>query len=139
MLLKLAAFVSLFSGALTQTVYLAGDSTMALGGGGSGTGTQGCHPTSLLVSLINVILSGWGVYLGQYLSIPVVNNAVGGQSARTFSEQGRFTSIINAAKSGDFVIIEFGHNDVSAGAVDNGKQSAVGDGYDITSLVTTST
>ncbi|KAG5650992.1 hypothetical protein H0H81_010292 [Sphagnurus paluster] len=44
-------------------------------------------------------------------------------------------SIINAAKQGDYVIIEFGHNDVSAGAVDNGKQCAVGDGYDITANV----
>lgn len=66
-----------------------------------------------------------------------MNNAVGGTSARTFSESGRFTSVINAAKAGDFVIIEFGHNDASAGAVDNGKQSAVGDGYDITATVTT--
>ncbi|KAL0951563.1 hypothetical protein HGRIS_008245 [Hohenbuehelia grisea] len=100
-----------------QTVYLAGDSTMAVGGGGSGT-------------------QGWGVFLGQFLTIPVVNNAVGGTSARSYSDQGRFNMIINAAKAGDFVIIEFGHNDVTSGAVDNGKQDAVGDGYDITSTVT---
>jgi len=34
------------------------------------------------------------------------------------------------------VIIEFGHNDATSGAVDNGKQGAVGDGYNITSIVT---
>lgn len=48
----------------------------------------------------------------------------------------RFTTLVNSVKKGDFVIIEFGHNDVSAGAVDNGKQDAVGDGYGITSTVT---
>lgn len=99
---------------------------------------------------------GWGEYLAQFLTIPVVNNAVGGTSARSYSESGRFTTIINAAKSGDFVIIEFGHNDVTSGAVDNGKQDAVGgmykmivphsvhlrkfiDDYTTTSTVTTST
>ncbi|KXN88794.1 Rhamnogalacturonan acetylesterase [Leucoagaricus sp. SymC.cos] len=105
--------------AVSQTVRLAGDSTMAVGGGGSGT-------------------QGWGVLLSQYLAIPVVNNAVGGESARSYSDQGLFTSLINSAQKGDFVIIEFGHNDASAGAVDNGKQDAVGDGYNITATVTTS-
>ncbi|KAF8078903.1 rhamnogalacturonan acetylesterase [Lyophyllum atratum] len=108
---------SLLSAGYGQTLYLIGDSTMALGGGGSGT-------------------QGWGVPLSQYLTIPVVNDAVGGESARSYSDQGRFTTVVNAAKKGDFVIIEFGHNDGSAGAVDNGKQDAVGDGYDITSTVT---
>ena len=36
-------------------------------------------------------------------------------------------------------VIEFGHNDGSAGAVDNGRQCAVGDGYDTTAVVKTST
>lgn len=103
--------------AVSQTVRLAGDSTMAVGGGGSGT-------------------QGWGVFLSQFLTIPVVNNAVGGESARSYSDQGRFDSLVNSAQRGDFVIIEFGHNDGSAGAVDNGKQDAVGDGYNITSTVT---
>ncbi|TFK36972.1 SGNH hydrolase [Crucibulum laeve] len=100
-----------------QTVYLAGDSTMAKGGGGSGT-------------------DGWGQYLAQYLTIPVVNNAVSGRSARSYTDEGRFNTLINTVKSGDYVIIEFGHNDGSAGTVDNGRQSAVGDGYDTTATVT---
>ncbi|KAK7058416.1 hypothetical protein VNI00_002050 [Paramarasmius palmivorus] len=81
---------------------------------------------------------GWGVFFGNYLNIPVVNLAVGGTSSRSYTESGRFDSLISQVKAGDFVVIEFGHNDVSAGAVDNGKQSAVGDGYDITATVTTS-
>ena len=82
---------------------------------------------------------GWGQYLSKYLTIPVVNQALGGRSARSFTEEGRFNTIINTVKAGDFVVIEFGHNDGSAGAVDNGRQCAVGDGYDVTATVTTST
>jgi rhamnogalacturonan acetylesterase len=78
------------------------------------------------------------VFLSQFLTIPVVNNAVGGESARSYSDQGLFTDLIDSTQEGDYVIIEFGHNDGSAGAIDNGKQDAVGDGYNITSVVTTS-
>ncbi|KAF9041751.1 rhamnogalacturonan acetylesterase [Hymenopellis radicata] len=118
----LSYFVSLFVAPLiSATVYFAGDSTMALNGGGSGTGTQ-----------------GWGVYLPQFVTISVVNDAVGGTSARSYSESGRFDTLVSLVKSGDYVIIEFGHNDGTSGAVDNGNQDAVGDGYNITSTVTTS-
>ncbi|KAG5650991.1 hypothetical protein H0H81_010291 [Sphagnurus paluster] len=99
-----------------QTVYLAGDSTMAKNGGGSGS-------------------DGWGQYLGQYLTIPVINNAVAGRSSRSYTDEGRFTTLINTVKSGDYVIIEFGHNDGSANP-DNGRQVAVGDAYDTTATVT---
>ncbi|KAF5323358.1 hypothetical protein D9611_005645 [Ephemerocybe angulata] len=85
----------------------------------------------------NTVTDGWGQYLSQFVSIPVVNKALGGRSARSFTEEGRFTEIANLAKSGDYVVISFGHNDGSAGAVDNGRQCAVGDGYDTTSTVKT--
>ncbi|KAF5368639.1 hypothetical protein D9758_002247 [Tetrapyrgos nigripes] len=116
MLFALSALLQLACLVSAQTVYLAGDSTMAKGGGGGGT-------------------DGWGVYLPQYLNIPVVNMAVGGTSARSYSESGLFNNLVNAVKAGDFVIIEFGHNDAHANP-DNGKQDAVGDGYDITAVVT---
>jgi len=115
--LQILAISSLVLTVTSQTVRLAGDSTMAVGGGGSGT-------------------QGWGVFLSQFLTIPVVNDAIGGESARSYSDQGLFTSLVNTAQKGDYVIIEFGHNDGSAGAVDNGKQDAVGDGFNITSTVT---
>ena len=67
-----------------------------------------------------------------------MNNAIAGRSARSFTDEGRFTTLINTVNSGDYVVIEFGHNDGSAGAVDNGRQEAVGDGYNTTSTVTTS-
>ncbi|KAH0591042.1 hypothetical protein H2248_001151 [Termitomyces sp. 'cryptogamus'] len=117
-LLKLFAVSPLIiSSIVGQTVYLAGDSTMAKGGGGNGT-------------------DGWGQYLGQYLTIPVVNRAVAGRSARSYTDEERFDSLTNEVQSGDYVIIEFGHNDGLSGAVDNGRQDAFGDGYDTTATVT---
>ncbi|KAF8167612.1 SGNH hydrolase [Crassisporium funariophilum] len=90
---------------------------MAKGGGGSGS-------------------DGWGQFLGQYLTIPVVNSAVAGRSSRSYTDEGRFTTLINTVKSGDYVVIEFGHNDGQSGTVDNGRQTAVGDGYATTATVT---
>lgn len=40
------------------------------------------------------LLLGWGQYLGQYLNIPVVNQAVGGESARSYSDHGRFVDCL---------------------------------------------
>ncbi|TRM66097.1 SGNH hydrolase, partial [Schizophyllum amplum] len=96
-------------------VYLAGDSTMAPTGSGAAT-------------------AGWGPYLAQFLTLPVVNNAVSGRSARSYTEEGRFTSLINAVGPGDYVVIEFGHND-GPSAVDNGRQDGYSDGYNDTNVV----
>lgn len=95
------------------TVYLCGDSTMAEGGGGSGT-------------------QGWGHYL-QYSfasSVAVINNeAIAGRSARSFSREGRFDTVIGQVQSGDWVVIEFGHNDGgSLTPTDNGRTDCFGDG-----------
>ena len=81
---------------------------------------------------------GWGQYLAQYLTIPVVNDAIAGRSARSYTDEGRFDTLINTVKSGDFVVIEFGHNDGTSGAIDNGREDAVGDGYNTTATVTES-
>ncbi|KAJ3800181.1 rhamnogalacturonan acetylesterase [Lentinula aff. detonsa] len=113
------AVLSLLSSVVGQTVYLAGDSTMAPNGDGAGTGTD-----------------GWGQYLGQYLTLPISNQAIAGRSARSFTEEGRFTTIIDDAVAGDFVIIEFGHNDGLSGDVDNGREDAFGDSLTVTATVT---
>lgn len=95
----------------TPYVYLAGDSTMALGGGGTRT-------------------QGWGVYLPYSLKgVTVVNDAVAGSSARSYTDKGRFTTLINTVASGDYVIIEFGHNDGgSLSSTDNGRTDCLGSG-----------
>lgn len=68
---------------------------MALGGGGIGT-------------------QGWGQYL-QYsfstTSAVVENHAIAGRSARSYTREGRFAALAALVKPGDWVVIEFGHND----------------------------
>jgi lysophospholipase L1-like esterase len=70
---------------------------------------------------------GWGQALPEFLvpdslkaigifdldSIRVVNRARGGRSSRSFFEEGRWREIYEQLKPGDFVIIQFGHNDAS--------------------------
>ncbi|RYO81711.1 hypothetical protein DL764_009723 [Monosporascus ibericus] len=92
------------------TLYLAGDSTMARSNGG--------------------VIDGWGPYISRYLNIPVVNKAIGGRSARSYTNEGRFAEIENMVKPGDIVVIEFGHNDGGSpnGANDNGRSDCPGTG-----------
>ncbi|KAF9074832.1 SGNH hydrolase [Rhodocollybia butyracea] len=114
--LAVAFVLSLLPSCLGRTLYLAGDSTMASGGGGAGT-------------------DGWGQFVGQYLTIPISNKAVAGTSARSYTAEGLFTAIINEVVTGDFVVIEFGHNDGNSGAIDNGDEDAGGDSVTGTSTV----
>lgn len=65
----------------------------------------------------NAPLRGWGQDLGTFFDptkINVVNRAIGGRSSRTFFTEGRWKEILAGIKPGDFVIIQFGHNDVGA-------------------------
>jgi rhamnogalacturonan acetylesterase len=65
---------------------------------------------------------GWGAYLAGRISLPVTNNAVAGRSARSFTREGRFTAMAANVKAGDYVVIEFGHNDGgSLTPTDNGR------------------
>lgn len=95
----------------TPTVYLCGDSTMAKGGAGDGS------------------TDGWGQYLGAYTTVTVVNKAIGGRSARSYWDEGRFSTVAGLVKAGDIVVIEFGHNDGgSPTSADNGRSDCPGDG-----------
>lgn len=95
----------------TPTLYLAGDSTMALGGGGTGT-------------------QGFGEYLKySFKGINVVNDAVAGRSARSYYNEGRFTTLANSVVAGDYVLFEFGHNDGgSLSTTDNLRTDCFGGG-----------
>ena len=44
----------------------------------------------------------------------VDNCAMGGRSSKTFREEGRLDDIRKHIKSGDYLVIQFGHNDASA-------------------------
>ena len=79
------------------TVFIAGDSTAAKGAGAE--------------------QQGWGVPFADYFDparINVVNLARGGRSSRTFITDGSWERVITQVKSGDFVLIQFGHNDGGA-------------------------
>jgi lysophospholipase L1-like esterase len=56
---------------------------------------------------------GWGMFLGCSLKpgVEVVNLARGGRSTRTFREEGLWATLLADLKTGDTVLIQFGHND----------------------------
>lgn len=59
-------------------------------------------------------LLGWGDVIGRYFDpqkIIIENHARPGRSSRTFQTQGWWQQVMAAARSGDFVIIQLGHND----------------------------
>jgi rhamnogalacturonan acetylesterase len=54
---------------------------------------------------------GWGHFIGDYFNIPVVNRALGGTSSRSYQTKGLWDSVLLQLKPGDYVIMQFGHND----------------------------
>lgn len=56
---------------------------------------------------------GWVQVLQQFFSENAIidNKAVNGRSTRSFINEGRWDSIYNKLKPGDYVLIQFGHND----------------------------
>ncbi len=57
---------------------------------------------------------GWGDVIGKYFDtnkIRVENHALGGRSSRTFQTQGWWDKVLAAAKPGDFLLVQMGHND----------------------------
>jgi lysophospholipase L1-like esterase len=60
---------------------------------------------------------GWGDPFIAYFDsakVNVVNRARGGRSSRTFITEGLWDKVLGELKRGDFVLIQFGHNDASA-------------------------
>ncbi len=56
---------------------------------------------------------GWGQVLPEYFTdnVTIDNRAVNGRSSRSFIGEGRWDSILKTLKEGDYVFIQFGHND----------------------------
>ena len=91
------------SGKEPITIYLAGDSTMA-------QKLPEKRPET-----------GWGEALQKFFNedqVRIENHAQNGRSTRTFITEGRWQAIIDKLKKGDFVFIQFGHNDESKEKVD---------------------
>jgi len=81
------------------TLWLIGDSTVR---NGQGNGSNGQW--------------GWGEPLSDHFDpakIKVSNRALGGRSSRTFISGGQWTAVLAQIQPGDFVIMQFGHNDSS--------------------------
>lgn len=69
---------------------------------------------------------GWGSQAGTIFDtdkITVANEAKAGRSTRTYLEENRWERVYNALQPGDFVLIQFGHNDI--GDIDRGKARGV--------------
>ncbi|MBU2494212.1 MAG: rhamnogalacturonan acetylesterase [Bacteroidetes bacterium] len=64
--------------------------------------------------------TGWGEKLDLFLNgnIKIDNRARNGRSTRTFINEGRWQDIINNLNQGDYVLIQFGHNDQSKQKLD---------------------
>jgi PelA/Pel-15E family pectate lyase len=58
-------------------------------------------------------INGWGMPFANYLdsSVTIDNRARGGRSTRTFLGEGRWQPIADSLEEGDYVLIQFGHND----------------------------
>lgn len=65
---------------------------------------------------------GWGQMLHMYFkdSVRVENYAQNGRSTKSFIAEGRWGKVLTAIKPGDFVIIQFGHNDEKTNSVERG-------------------
>lgn len=63
---------------------------------------------------------GWGQMLPIYLegAIKVDNHAVNGRSSKSFIDEGRWEKVREQIRPGDYVIIQFGHNDEKAKSPD---------------------
>lgn len=68
---------------------------------------------------------GWGSYLQNYFDttrISIENCALGGRSSRTYFTEGLWNRVLPAIKPGDYVLIDFGHND--GGPMNTGRARA---------------
>lgn len=78
------------------TIFTIGDSTMA------NKKLEGENPER-----------GWGQMLSRYFTndITIDNHAVNGRSSKSFIDEGRWDVVLSKIQKGDYVFIQFGHND----------------------------
>ena len=60
--------------------------------------------------------TGWGEKFGQFFKdgkVKIENRAMNGRSTKTFISENRWQAIVDDLKKGDYVFIQFGHNDRS--------------------------
>ena len=109
----IALFVfSAFTTDRTVTIFMIGDSTMANKSLNGGNRER-----------------GWGHVLGGFFSeeVHVDNHAVNGRSSKSFIDEGRWAVVLDKIKPGDYVFIQFGHNDEKA---DSARHTEPGTTFD---------
>jgi len=86
-----------FTGKAKIKIFMAGDSTMAIK-------ETRAYPET-----------GWGMPFTYFWdsTVTVVNRAKNGRSSKTFISEGLWKSIMDEAGEGDYIFIQFGHNDES--------------------------
>ncbi|HYQ58368.1 MAG TPA: rhamnogalacturonan acetylesterase [Draconibacterium sp.] len=85
-----------------KKVYIIGDSTVATGN--------------------DSVIIGWGYFLQDFMDttrIELFNKARGGRSTRTYRFEGLWTEVLDQMEAGDYLLIQFGHND--GGNIDKAK------------------
>ncbi len=89
-------------------VYLAGDSTV------KDYSAKGMYNKGVAEAL-----GSWGEFLGNYFDsskVAVTSFANGGRSSRSFLNEGKLTDLGRTLGEGDYLLIQFGHNDASDSA-----------------------
>ena len=94
------------------TIFMIGDSTMA------NKNITGGNPER-----------GWGMMLPGFFTeeIKIDNHAVNGRSSKSFIDEGRWDKVLTKIKKGDYVFIQFGHNDEKA---DSSRHTTPGTTFD---------
>jgi len=90
-----ALIIMSFSTNRKVNIWMIGDSTMA-------AKNPECDPES-----------GWGVEFKQFVNDKAIvyNHAASGRSTRSFVKEKQWAAVVDSMQPGDFVIIQFGHND----------------------------
>jgi lysophospholipase L1-like esterase len=96
MMAILALVLCFTSGKKQTTIFVIGDSTAA----------EKSNPQKTMER-------GWGMVLQGFFDEDVLvdNHAVNGRSSKSFLDEGRWQKVLNKIKPGDYVFIQFGHND----------------------------
>jgi rhamnogalacturonan acetylesterase len=98
--ISFSSFIILKKDERKPTFFIIGDSTVK---NGKGDGANN--------------MWGWGDLIAPFFDsskIKIENHALGGTSSRTFLTKGLWDKVLNKMQKGDFVIMQFGHNDGSA-------------------------
>ncbi len=96
-IISFSSFIILQKEKKKPTFYIIGDSTVKNGKGDGGGG-----------------LWGWGDLIAPYFDtakIRIENHALGGTSSRTFITKGLWDKVLNKIQKGDYLSMQFGHND----------------------------